>query len=145
MKISDEVIKILEFLCDKIGFTIDWTSNNVLPYLEQLCEKFIKWEINTSYAWIAIMCCAIVFTFIFSMIVWKTCDWDNFEWVIFVGVVVISIIVIGIQIFDIIQCNTIPEKVIYDYIREHMTNNTYRQNHDLMRGYNVGNFTIYIQ
>ena len=48
MQISDEIIKVLEYLCTKIGLTIDWTSSNVLPYVEQLCGKFVKWEIGTN-------------------------------------------------------------------------------------------------
>lgn len=48
MQISDEIIKVLEYLCTRIGLTIDWTSSNVLPYIEQLCGKFVKWEIGTS-------------------------------------------------------------------------------------------------
>ena len=62
MYISDEIIKILEYLCDKIGITFDWTSNNVLPYLEQICEKFIRYEIGTSIAWLIIGVICLFFT-----------------------------------------------------------------------------------
>lgn len=33
---SEEVIKILDALAEKFGLAIDWTSANVLPYLQQL-------------------------------------------------------------------------------------------------------------
>ena len=118
MQISNEVIKILEYLCDKIGITIDWTSNNVLPYVEQLCEKFIAWEINTSFAYIGIMGVITIITLIFSIIL----DWDGFEWCIFICVLIVAITVCGCQIFDIIECKTFPEKAIYDYIQTYLSN-----------------------
>ena len=30
MQVSDEVIKILEYLCQKIGVTVDWTNNKTI-------------------------------------------------------------------------------------------------------------------
>ena len=116
MQISKEVIEILEYLCDKIGLTIDWTSNNVLPYVEQLCAKFIKWEIGTSICWIAIMLLLIIVGLIFSKVV----DLCGMEKCIFGALVIVGLMVIGIQAFDIIECYTFPEKAIYDYIQMHM-------------------------
>ena len=31
MEISQQVIKVLDAVCDKFGIAIDWTSNNVIP------------------------------------------------------------------------------------------------------------------
>lgn len=121
MYMSDEIIKVLEYLCDKIGVTIDWTSNNVLPYVEQLCEKFIHWEVSTSFAWIAIMWCSMILTLIFAIVVYKIDSFNGFEWVIFCSVLVATIIVTGVQVFDIIECKTFPEKAIYDYIQYHLS------------------------
>lgn len=123
MNISEEIIKVLEYLCEKLGFTIDWTSNNVLPYVEQLCEKFIRWEVCTSAAWIGIAIFAVIATFIFAKVIGKdeNIDWDGFEKVIFWIVFVAAVIVIGKQIFDIVECYTFPEKMIYEYIKEHIS------------------------
>lgn len=60
MVASDEIIKVLEYLCSKIGLTIDWTNKNIFPYIEQLCGKFIRWEIATSTVWIVIAVVALV-------------------------------------------------------------------------------------
>ena len=49
---SEEVIKILDALAEKFGLAIDWTSANVLPYLQQLCDKCVMYEIVTSVIWI---------------------------------------------------------------------------------------------
>ena len=121
MQISDEVIKILEYLCDKIGVTIDWTNNNALPYVEQICEKFIMWEVNTSFAWMGIMGVLTIITLIFAIIIHNVNSWDGIEWVIFGGVLLVTIVVCGCQILDIIECKTFPEKAIYDYIQSHLS------------------------
>lgn len=94
MQISDEIIKVLEYLCTRIGLTIDWTSSNVLPYIEQLCGKFVKWEIGTSITWIGIA----IITTIITMILSKVVDWDGFEKVIFWGTIFVAICVIGKQV-----------------------------------------------
>lgn len=42
---SDQVIKILEYMGEKIGVAIDWTQENVLPYAEDLIKRFITYNI----------------------------------------------------------------------------------------------------
>lgn len=118
MQVSDEIIKVLEYLSEKLGVTIDWTSNNVLPYVEQLCTKFVKWEIGTSIGWIVIMIISVIIGLIFS----KAVDLCGVEKGIFWVIVVAAVIVIGVQAFDIIECYTFPEKTIYDYIQLHFSN-----------------------
>lgn len=118
MQVSDEIIKVLEYLCTKIGLTIDWTSSNVLPYVEQLCGKFVKWEIGTSITWIGIAIITTIIALIFSKVV----DLDGFEKVIFWGTVCVAICVIGNQVFDIVECYTFPEKAVYDYIQSYLSN-----------------------
>lgn len=119
MYISDEIIKILEYLCDKIGITVDWTNNNVLPYLEQICEKFVRYEIGTSVGWIVI---AIIST-ILGLIFMKKVDMDGLEKCFFWCIVIGAFIIIGVQTFDIIECCTFPEKAIYDYIEMNFSSN----------------------
>ena len=120
MQISDEIIKVLEYMCDKVGVTIDWTSNNVLPYVQKLGEKFIRWEIGTSISWIVISIISVVVT----LLIVKFADMDGLERLIFATVIILATIIIGCQIFDIIKCYTFPEKAIYDYIQEYLRMNS---------------------
>lgn len=120
---SEEIIKILDDLAKRLGIAVNWSSENVIPYLEQLCEKFINWEISTSFAWIAIMSVVTILSLIFATIIYRTVNWDGMEWMIFGIILVASIIIIGFQIFDIIECKTFPEKVIYEYIKTSMQSN----------------------
>lgn len=56
---SEEVIKVLDALAEKFGLAIDWTSANVLPYLQQLCGKYVTYEITTSVVWMLIGICLL--------------------------------------------------------------------------------------
>ena len=125
MNISDQIIAIINDLCQKFGIAIDWTAENVIPYLEDLCSRYIQFEIHTSIAWI--VCCASVT--LLAGIIWamsaivdaNTCS-DTADtirsisaWVFWIAFVV-TIIVGMKQAYDIIECYHLPEKVIAEYI-----------------------------
>lgn len=117
MQLSNEIITILEYLCDKLGIAVDWTSQNILPYLQQLTEKFIRWEMCTSIAWIVIAAVVILVALTFLII--DSASYgaiDDGILTVFVIIAAIGLIIIGCQVFDIIECNVFPEKVLYDYI-----------------------------
>ena len=119
MSFSSQFIEVLDALCDKIGIAIDWTSQNVVPYVTDLAARIITYEIWTSTAWIVIA--AILF-----LIAWKMtknmCKADrlDYEWVsgwlvrTFIGV--FCFITIVFQVFDIIEALALPEKTLYDFI-----------------------------
>ena len=43
---SQEIIKVLEYLGEKLGIAIDWTTENVLPYAEQLFKRYATLKIT---------------------------------------------------------------------------------------------------
>ena len=130
MNVSDEIIKILDYLGDKFGVAVDWTDSEVLPYIEQICQKYIRYEIASSILWIiiAIVTC-IVCTVIAKNLYHKIKDImeytpsrisDNDILVIILFILLIFIVfgficAIIYQIFDILTCITFPDKAIFDY------------------------------
>ena len=58
---SEEIIKVLDALAEKFGLAVDWTSVNVIPYLEQLCGKYVNYEIATSVVWLVFGIMCIIF------------------------------------------------------------------------------------
>lgn len=125
MEFSQEIINILNYLCQKFGIVIDWTSENIIPYLEELCSRYIQFEIHTSIMWI-ILCVGITalagIIWVISGIV-DACNGSDItegikytSMIFFFGFLVISIIVGATQAYDIIECNTLPEKVILEYL-----------------------------
>ena len=121
---SEEVIKILDAFAKEFGLAIDWTSANVFPYLQQLCNKCVMHEIVTSVIWILI---GIYLLFIGKCLIriikyyWKKYkeDWTSDCSIIVIGLGVFAglaiiggIIIILYQTFDIVTCITFPEKII---------------------------------
>lgn len=126
---SEEVIKILDTLAEKFGLTIDWTSANILPYLQQLCGKYITYEIVTSIIWMLIgICLLFISKYIIgkSKFCWKKYKEDeSLSYVagtILLGslagcLIIGGIIVILCQTFDIFTCITFPEKIIIEELK----------------------------
>lgn len=126
----EEVIKILDALAEKFGLAIDWTSANVLPYLQQLCGKYVTYEITTSVVWILIGICLL---FVGKYLIKKTKQyWKKYEediysdynvviavmFGILTGCVIVGgIVVILCQTFDIVTCITFPEKIIIEELQ----------------------------
>ena len=128
MTVSSEIIEVLDYLGEKFGIAIDWTNNNVLPYLQTLVDKFIQWEISTSILWIAIA--AFIIAIIIGLMNLKGVREAN-EYccdgmlLIPAGIIILGFfIVICVQIFDIIECNVFPEKVLYDFIKTMLNQNS---------------------
>lgn len=134
MSISNEIIKVIDALAEKFGVAVDWSSENIIPYLEQLCDKYINYEIATSVVWI-----------VFGVFLISSCKWglriaqhceaesEEDEWsdldliAVFVRVGTIIAVVSGIavvitQLFDIVTCLTFPEKIILDEVKSVINN-----------------------
>ena len=129
MSFSQEIINVLNYMCQKFGIVIDWTSDNVMPYLEDLCGRYIQYEIHTSIAWCVVFAVLVVLTgliWIIGSIVnkYSTSSTDIpevFSFLFFVFLA-IALIVWAVQAFDIIECYTIPEKTILEYLKQLMNN-----------------------
>ena len=128
MNFSEEIINVLDYLGGKMGIAIDWTHANVLPYVEQLCAKYIQWEIATSIIWIVLHVFFIIFIvtagFKLSKKVYD--EYDDFDgnicYVLFSFIIFIFGCGIITQILDITKCVCFPEMQIYEYITSLMRN-----------------------
>ena len=119
MSFSSQFIEVIDALCEKFGIAIDWTSQNVVPYVTDLAARIITYEIWTSTAWIVIA--AILF-----LIAWKMtkrdCKADTFDdewflgWFVRILIGVSCFIIIVFQVFDIIEALALPEKTLYDFV-----------------------------
>ena len=125
MKFSEELIEILEYLGNKIGIVVDWTSSNVMSYLQDFLSRYVNYEIVTSTVWLIVGLILLAI----SLICYKrygkayqryqeSNNYDECGWTIVVGVIslVVGILLIGTQVFDIIKCVYLPELKMYEYI-----------------------------
>lgn len=121
---SDEIIKVLDDLSERAGIAIDWTSQNVLPYLQELCDKYINYEIWTSAVYIFICLTSVI------LMLYRISKLHDF-WndggegsllIVFSIVLIVSLAVMVVQIFDIVTALTFPEKLIYEYVNQVILN-----------------------
>ena len=122
MNFSDQIIAVLDDLCRRFGVVIDWTSQNIAPYLAELSEKFIAFEVKTSWFWIIFMSSLVVVlwacSLVHSLIHGFDSDGSYVYGIIAICVTVVVIAVSGFQIYDIIACETFPEKILLREIKE---------------------------
>lgn len=126
MEISDQIIAVIDNLCAKFGIAIDWTSENVIPYITELAGKFIKHEIAVSAFYVVLITIVFCISVRFLVIVTKktiASNWDT----IYCGPMAITCVLTTItaalfitsavpNVIDIITCLTFPEKMIFEYV-----------------------------
>ena len=117
--ISNEIIKVLDALCDKFGIAVDWSSENVLPYIETLMDKCVTYEISTSLFWMLLAfigACVGAYLCIHGNAIYKESEYLDGEGSIIIGagLLIVAIIIIVVQSLDLIQCSTFPESIIID-------------------------------
>lgn len=140
---GDEVIKVLNHLCDKFGIAIDWTSANVMPYLQDLMSRIVKYGIYRNIGDI-IFCLVLLLIVVFitrklykasykyASIYDETNSYDDKSTATFFTVAfsialattaITTIIVlcsIKISVNEIIELSTVPEKYVIEMIQEQM-------------------------
>ena len=131
MNVSDQIIQVLDDICRRFGLAIDWTNENVLPYVTVLCTKLVTFEIWTSVAWLAIS----VVTALSAIIIikkhkepFKECISDDvFGPLLGIALGLLFIVcAAGIisQTMQIIKCVTFPELFIFEYVKNMVSNGT---------------------
>ena len=128
MTVSEQIIQVLDNLGEKFGLAIDWSSENILPYANELMNKAVSYEL-----WMNI----IIFTFITIglalswIIFFKTIKNKNFNWDYFDALTITAVISIILAVLfsiafiiclifcvsTIIACLAFPEKIIFDMIK----------------------------
>ena len=131
---SSQFIEIFDHLCQKFGIVIDWSAQNVIPYITALCGRM------TSYIIFKNVVLIFVFAGIFYLF-WRFTNpccskenkWDpdfqycksmNGSYVLgWVGRGVVTAFSFGVSItalLTIIKCIYLPEFVIIDYLSAYL-------------------------
>ena len=134
---SDQVIKILDNLGQKFGIAIDWSKQNIVPYIQQLANKIITYKLS-----LAIVAVSISFLFMLISAIWiinankkkKLFEYVPYNYeshrggyftngnlrasisIMLLFLFILSFIVFVVNIIMIIKCVTIPDLVIFDTI-----------------------------
>lgn len=135
ISVSGQIIQVLEALCDKFGLAVDWSSQNIAPYLQDLVNKAVQYKLWTNILYLGV---TFLITVVCWIIVWRLSKKTGFDIgyafedgrgaETFVGILgaagIISAIAFVILCFvaghDIIACITFPEKVVIDMLQDMM-------------------------
>jgi uncharacterized Tic20 family protein len=133
MSFSSEVITILDELAKRFGIVIDWTAENVMPYITDLGSRFVSYTLVTTIVSLSIK---IIILLVGIFTLYKCGKWiienegkanENVEIgmaiftvaaIVLTGIAFLVLILTGwFNIKTIIACNYIPETIIIDYIK----------------------------
>ena len=124
MTVSNQIIAVLDAICEKFGIVIDWTASNIMPYLQDLCKRIVTYEIATSVAWIILQVGILLLAFhIRNKKVKPIAESDGDDYslsgytIVCAIITVIAFIVICVQAVDIVRAFTIPEITIYKFAK----------------------------
>lgn len=128
---SEEIIKVLDELGNRFGIVIDWSNQNIIPYLQELLKRFICYQNITACIWITISIAIITGGIVMLKFLnkWRksenyVSDYDSDDVTLaFLGYIFsICMIALGIgliigNIFGIAKNICMPEMVVYEYIK----------------------------
>lgn len=127
--ISDQTIQVLDAIAERMGVAINWTADNVMPYLQQLCAKYITYTIARSVA-------AAVIAGIVTLVIWRitSClhkkavagSYDDsygrsavavVSWIFMIISSIPFLVLFCIATSTVITCLTFPEKIILEFVQ----------------------------
>lgn len=136
MSFSKEFIEVFEYLAEKLGIAIDWSSKNVMPYLEELCGRIVKYETDKTIGWLVVSVVFLIIGIVYAVQIYKHKEWGVTKYpstgddkiartlMYFAsGMIMFLAIVAVCENFEyILECIYIPEMVTYEYIQKIMQN-----------------------
>ena len=124
--ISSEITNILNDLGSRLGVVIDWSSQNVVPYVQDLVSRIAKLQICNSI--IAIVCGIVCLVGLILIIRFAIKHWEDyveevvgtFVIVIFIACLIGIFTLIPIGVDGLTQAIYLPELTAIEYIQRLM-------------------------
>ena len=132
MTVSEQIIQVLDALGEKMGIAIDWTSQNVLPVAQQICERYIRYEIVMSILWMVLELVSTVGLIVGGIKLFKflikakqnplyernCCVWADMTMVLSaIGIAILGIVLVVGFVWDfetLCKCLLLPELHIFE-------------------------------
>lgn len=125
--VSNQIIQVLDALCDKFGLAIDWGAQNALPYAQELMGKMVSYELWTSLVWVVILSIIMILCAVIMKQAYENSKNEIFLDDFDAGICICSgltfmLCTVGVvwQTMDIITCLTFPEKIVFEMMQSMM-------------------------
>lgn len=134
MNASEQIIAVINDLCSKMGMAIDWTSANIVPYLQELIQRIAYMEIAKSSIGVAFGIIALII----SIIIWvklskfhlkqqskyrkqEYIDEDDLVYICgIIGIIIglmMGIILLSVNVTSLVEAIYLPEIAAYNYVQ----------------------------
>lgn len=128
---SEEIIKVLDELGKRFGIVIDWSNQNIIPYLQELLQRFIYYKNITACVEIIISIAMIIAGVVMFRFLNKWRKSDNYDsdylsndvelatlgYIFSICIIALGIGLILGNLFGIVKNVCMPEMVVYEYIK----------------------------
>ena len=127
---NTELINVLDQLAERFGLAVDWSSQNVLPYVQQLAEKIVRYRavsaVESLLIGIALIAAAVL---LFKLSKKHGAKYEEDEedadevlmWLCAIGcgaAAIFGVCTITGSIDTLVKCFVFPESLIIDYVKE---------------------------
>lgn len=128
---ENKVIEVLDYMGEKLGIAIDWTSENVMPQVMAFLGRYQVYSIVSDSVWVLI---SIIIVFVSARMIKKIVKqlnggegfwWENDDFGLFVIIVcavafIICAIVALCNVFEIIKWSFVPEMKFFETLSAYL-------------------------
>ena len=128
---NEEIIKVIDELGKRFGIVIDWSNQNIIPYLQELLKRFIYYRNITACVWIIISIAMTISGVVMIRFLNKWRKSDNYDkdycsdddmlaamgYIFSICIIALGIGLIIGNMFGIVKNICMPEMVVYEYIK----------------------------
>ena len=112
---NNQLVELLKELANQMGIAVDWTSNNIRPYIIDIMGRLAKYEIFTSAIWILFFVIVILIASKLIRMSYKRFkDEEDYIWdeELFIPIAIgLSIVILFSSFCIIAQCYDIGEAI----------------------------------
>lgn len=129
---SSEFEKALDAVCDKFGIAVDWSSKNVIPYVQELSARAVHFKMASAVFLVVLGVLMLIATILWVKWI-KYCDKrykeDRYStWDLTTGLsvslciiwIVVAVYIVLTSAYDVVTYSIFPEKALVDFISTYM-------------------------
>lgn len=130
MSFSENLINIFNEVAKQVGVVINWSDENVLPYIKDLCDRIVNFEMMVTSLLLALFIIGLIMgiaNLIIGVIKRKkyyTTDYrsDSYvgHFILGISSTICSSIFIIVNTITLFKCLTIKEVIIIDFITKYI-------------------------
>lgn len=129
--VADQVIQVIEYLGQKFGIAIDWSTENVLPLAQTLMERIARWCVAENVFYIGLSLVGlIVGLIVFTISARKLPQLDTYDEfgevlctggvILFGAISIAGVIGLCVNTYYLVQSICFPELAVFEYIQNFM-------------------------